>query len=245
MFIPGPNYYLLPSLPVIDGPTAVMPLSFADFFSQISENAFATSIVKILVLQDDLQKLPGVVTQEQSSHNFILLRDDQIEGLSFWKDFFAEPSPPNVEIQDGEGLLTAYFEAAASLARRTRCTFLKAWIGFEVALRNALGQARATALGHPEAFHEGLPHLQGHHDFKPLMAEWLKAPTPLAGVELIELSRWRWLMKHDDWYKFSDQELIAYGAKLLALYRTQRLNGASADQNLQIHKLVTAGTTFN
>ena len=67
-------------------------------------------------------------------------------------------------------------------------------------------------------------------DFSAVISEWLTAPDPLAGFRILDMARWGWLGEHDDWFSFGDDELAAYGARLMLLQRWNRLEGKTASR---------------
>ncbi|MCJ7542993.1 MAG: hypothetical protein MUP47_00235, partial [Phycisphaerae bacterium] len=107
-------------------------------------------------------------------------------------------------------------------------SFLAQWVGYEVALRNALAAARAQALGLEAADYLVATDLgQADGDLSAVVGEWAAAPNPLAGLRVLDAARWDWLAWHDAWFSFQDDELIAYAAKLVLLDRWQRLTAES------------------
>ena len=116
------------------------------------------------------------------------------------------------------------------MARRHGSVFLADWVGYEVALRNALAAARAKRLGLDENDYLVATDLAAtDEDFTTLLSEWTAASTPLAGLRVLIAARWAWLAEHDAWFSFSDDELAAYAAKLMLLHQWRRLAEAGKD----------------
>ena len=147
------------------------------------------------------------------------------------------PLPPYLVATDpeasgalqGDRCWETCFRYTADVARRQASTFLAAWVGHEVALRNALAAARARRLGLEESDYLVAEDLADPDaDFTPVLSEWTSAPTPLAGLRVLIAARWAWLSEHDAWFSFRDDELAAYAAKLLLLLQWRRV--AEADE---------------
>ena len=99
---------------------------------------------------------------------------------------------------EADSLWDAYFRYVADVARIASCRFLTAWVGFQVALRNALAAARARRLGLEEAGYLVATDLADDtEDFTAVLSEWAAAATPLAGLRVVIRGRWEWLDRHD------------------------------------------------
>ncbi|MGB2821431.1 MAG: hypothetical protein WBF17_10645, partial [Phycisphaerae bacterium] len=66
-------------------------------------------------------------------------------------------------------------------------------------------------------------------EFTLVLGEWSAARDPLAGLRVLDAARWRWLIEHDAWFTFADDELAAYAAKLMLLHRWKRIAEAQPD----------------
>jgi hypothetical protein len=110
------------------------------------------------------------------------------------------------------------------LAERLGSRFLAAWVGHEVALRNALVAARAKRLGLGEADCLVAADLASAGDeVTEAVSAWSSAATPLAGQQALLRACWNWLTAHDAWFTFSDDELAVYAARLMLLHQWQRM----------------------
>jgi hypothetical protein len=142
-------------------------------------------------------------------------------------EYLAPEEEPAASRVAADAVWAAYFRHAARVAADVGSPFLAAWISHEVSLRNALVAARAKALGLDPAGYLVAAELGGaEEDFAMLIGEWASAPDPLAGLRTLDRDRWHWLVEHDGWFTFGDDELAAYAAKLMLLARWQRLSVA-------------------
>jgi hypothetical protein len=64
------------------------------------------------------------------------------------------------------------------------------------------------------------------------VSEWTNAGTPAAGLRVLDTARWQWIKDHDDWFTFSDDEVTAYGAKLMLLQRWHKLAEKEAEKDV-------------
>jgi len=123
----------------------------------------------------------------------------------------------------GDALWAAYFRHAMQIAGDCKCGFLADWVGFEVALRNALAENRAKTLGLDPNEYMVEPDIGAAMNFSSTVGEWSAAPNPLAGLKVLDRTRWEWITRNDRSYSFQDDEIAAYAAKLMLLHRWRRL----------------------
>ena len=227
----GNNYYLITSLETLESLTSAPPLSISAFRAKITDMPGAEDLVKTLLLSDDLMQRQAVLSGEIEQGAPTILTKEQItdeEPLPEYLDLPSEGSPRRIA---GDSLWSAYYRHAMSVAKRLKCAFLEDWIGFEVALRNALAEARAKTLGLDPNEYLVEPQLGSSVNFAPIISEWSSAPNPLAGLKVLDNARWDWLERNDRAYSFEDDEIAAYAAKLMLLHRWRRL--AQAAENRQ------------
>jgi len=95
----------------------------------------------------------------------------------------------------------------------------------EVGLRNALVEQRARILELDPGPYLVAPGLgdQGV-SYEAVVQEWSAAANPLVGQKALDRYRWGWLIEHEGWYSFSDDEVAAYTAKLMLLSRWRRFS---------------------
>jgi hypothetical protein len=123
-----------------------------------------------------------------------------------------------------DGIWARYFHHAALVAKRSGSRFLRAWVGFEVGLRNALVAARCRNLELDPADYMVSPELaEKDGDYSSVVSAWSSAADPQAALEVLDRARWDWIEKHEGWYSFSACEIEAYAAKLVLLHRWRRI----------------------
>ncbi len=221
------HYYYVTSLPSLGQLGASAPLSPAALLEHVSP-CDAREPVAMVLLSDDLLQRDGFIAGETQDVLPAVLTADQVRGEKPLPEYlFAESSGTSVPRVVAEATWTAYFRHASDVARQHDCGFLKDWVSFEVALRNAIAESRAAALGlEPREYTAATELASGDEDFTGLLGEWSRAPNPLAGLRLLDTARWKWMEENDNWYSFTSDELAAYAAKLVLLHRWQRLTPA-------------------
>ena len=217
----GQFYYLITSLPSLDELGSEAPLNGSEYLDLVDESAVAYDLVKSVLLSDDLVQVQAFNANEIEHVSTSVLSELQVRG--------EEPLPDYLTLTSGadnpDAMWQDYFNSAWKTAESYGCSFLKAWIGFEVGLRNALITARARKLSlDPEEYYVARD-LSGDNDFTSLVNEWSNAENPMAGMMVLDKARWDWLADNDGWFKFTYDELVVYGARLLLLKRWERLSG--------------------
>jgi len=189
------------------------------------------SAIRVLLLGDDLLQREAVLSGEVDTKqtDLAVLSPAQAMGDQPLPEFLIPEGPANET--GGQSVLAVdliwrrFFFHAAAMAQSLRSRFLADWVTYEVGLRNAMVRARAETLGldaQPYLVAEEL----GNADtaFGRELNEWKRAPHPLAGLEAVEKIRWQWLTQQEPWYDFGDDEVVAYGAKLMVLLRWHRMS---------------------
>ena len=119
-----------------------------------------------------------------------------------------------------------YWRLAHAQAKSDKSQFMAAWVGFEISLKNALVDVRAKRLGKDANLYKHLVELDsGEVSSEIISVE--NVQNPLVEDEVVEHLRWKWILEHDSWFSFSNDEILAYGVKLLALHRWYRLRNAA------------------
>ena len=224
------NYYLLAALPGLGELGSAAPLTATELLGQVGDAAGARSLLEALFLSDDLLQHQGFGAGELEELDLVVLTSEQGED--------AEPLPDYIVLgneQDSrqqvmlDHVWQGYYGYVAELAKAHHSSFLAAWVGYEVALRNGIAEARAKALGLDATEYLVRPDLADPYEsFGSLLNEWASTSNPLAGMRVLDEARWDWLSRHDGWFTFKDDELAAYGAKLMLLRRWQRLSAEPA-----------------
>ncbi|MCF8144976.1 MAG: DUF2764 domain-containing protein [Deltaproteobacteria bacterium] len=224
------HYYLLTALPSLMQFGSAPPLGKSEFLTMVRDSGGPGSAVEVLLLGDDLLEREAVLSGEINLDEVDLsvLSAAQASGARPLPEFLIARGPQDEkvsrEVLSVDILWGRYFHYAANMADRLGSRFLGDWVAYEVGLRNALARERAATLGldaRPYLVAEelGNPGAVFHRELE----AWKRAPDPLAGLEALERVRWQWLEEQTPWYDFGDDEVLAYGAKLLSLLRWRRI----------------------
>lgn len=225
--------YLLSVLPTLEPIGSIPPLSKQNFLELVIESKGPVSSVETLLLSDDLMQYQALQAEEieKDRIDLAILSLDKAEDESVLPDYLLPKETTEQEQQEEQNIRLSvdeiweqYFHHAASIAKRTQSGFLKAWIGFEVGLRNALTTARALTLDlDPEAYLVASELSDKTTDYGHIVSEWSGASNPQNAFRVLDEARWNWLEEHGDWYSFHACEIEAYAAKLILLHRWKRI----------------------
>ena len=227
----GRHYFLLASLPHLGEPGAGAPLTGRELLERVVEAGGPRTLIEALLLEDDLVQREALLAGEIDQAEPVVLSVEQLrDEQPLPETLGAGPDQPPGRVA-ADAVWAAYFHHAAGVVRRCGCGFLAARVGFEVALRNALAEARAKSLGLDAAEYLVAETLADRDaDLTGVLSEWAAAAHPLAGLRVINQARWNWLTEREAWFTFGDDELAAYAAKLMMLHRQRRLDQAPAPQ---------------
>jgi len=220
--------FLLSSLPELEALGTPPPLSKVDYLERINDVHGPASSVQMILLEDDLMLREAILAGEISvdQAEMAVLNSAPVDDSNDLPDYLL---PDDTENQENarvavDALWQRYFCHAHVVARRTGSTFLKSWIGFEVALRNSLVVTRAQGLNLDPTPYLVTPELTDLGlDTNAVISTWSNAPTPLAALEILDKARWEWIEEHGRWYSFQADELEAYAAKLILMHRWRRI----------------------
>jgi hypothetical protein len=226
----GANYYLLTALPglgdQLDNP---IPLSAKELVEHVRGSSVPEALVKAILLGDDLLQRQSFLAGESQEPVAVVLSEAQIRNEEPLPVYLQEviASENTASIADNfllDRLWEAYYRYCKDVAERCNSAFLSGWIGYNVGLNNALATARARGLGlEVEGYLVAEDLASEDDDFASVVNEWSVASQPLDGLLVIDTARWDWLMEHEGWFSFSDDELAVYAAKLMLQGRWQRL----------------------
>ena len=221
----GQNYFLitaLPSLGELGTPPALTPM---ELLEHLGDEPAKIELLKTIFLSDDLLQHQAFLAGEITELDLCVLSDPQGRNEEPLPDYLVSCAPRVDRHVPADDLWAGYFCYVAGFAHRRKIQFLKDWVGYELALRNALAVARAKALQlNPDDYLVSRD-LSGpeEEEFTGLLNEWAAAPTPLEGQRVLDKGRWGWLQEHDGWFSFKDDELAAYAVRLTLLNRWHRL----------------------
>lgn len=224
--------YLLSILPTLEPIGSIPPQSKQSFLEQVTESNGPVNTVKTLLLSDDLMQYQSLLAEEieKDRIDLVILSLDVAEDESVLPDYLL-PKEKTEEQQEEQSVRISvdeiwerYFHYAASVAKRTQSSFLKAWIGFEVGLRNALASARAQTLElEPEAYFVAPELANKKTDYSNIVSDWSGASNPLNALRVLDEARWNWCEEHGGWYSFNACEIEVYAARLILLHRWRRI----------------------
>ena len=221
----GDNYFLLTSLPSLGDIGSAPPISPAELLERVAEAEGSCPLIEALFLSDDLLQRQALLASEIQKVDPAVLTVAQTRNEEPLPDFAETLSEEHVGVPVGDILWESYFRHVASTAASEGSGFLQAWVRYEVSLRNALALARAKALNlDPQSYLVAADLGGDEGSFSSLLSEWSATADPLAGVQVLDRARWRWIGENDGWFTFEDDEVVAYAAKLMLLQRWKRLS---------------------
>lgn len=224
------HFYLLSSLKGLVEFGSPPPIGKSAFIAKVGACRGPKAAVEALLLGDDLLQREAVLSGEIEAEeaDLAVLSASEVTGVEAW---------PSVLPSDGssagkerpyaaavDGIWEAYFHHVARIANALNSRFLGEWVTHEVGLRNAMVRIRAEVLGldaGPYLVAKDLGSPMSH--FHKELDAWKRASDPLEALESLERSRWQRLTEQEPWYAFCDDEVVAYGAKLLVLIRWHRI----------------------
>jgi hypothetical protein len=224
--------YLLSVLPTLEPIGSIPPLSKQSLLEQIIESNGPVSTVQTLLLSDDLIQYQALLAEEieQDRIDLAILSLDKAEDESVLPDYLLpketaeehqEEQSPRLSV---DAIWERYFHHAASVAKCAQSSFLKAWIGFEVGIRNALATARAQTLELEAEAYLVAPELADKKiEYHQIVSDWSGASNPLNAQRVLDEARWDWCEEHGGWYSFHACEIEVYAAKLMLLHRWRRI----------------------
>jgi hypothetical protein len=218
------RHFYITTLPALGELGSSPSMGLADLLEHLEENRPWREQLEALALLDDLLQREALLAGETDKVEPAVLTLQQAQGEA--------PLPEALEVADVGDQTTAlqtdllwerYFRYAHGVARSHGSRFLARWVEFEVALRNALAAVRARRLGLEESDYKVAADLvDSEEDLSSVLSEWEAASTPLAGLRVVIRARWSWLERHDAWFSFSVDELLAYAARVMLLEQWRR-----------------------
>ncbi len=232
--MPGENYYLITALPELGELGSVPPMSPQQLLEHVGEGRSA-AVIEVLLMGDDLLLREAILTGQIEEAKPVVLTGRQMRNEEPLPEYLIrEQSDPGQRKIAVDAIWEAYFHHASTVATRTGNALLRAWVRYEVALRNALAIRRAKMLELDEADYLVASDLEGEdEDFTATLNEWSLAINPLAGLQVLDRARWGWLCKHERSFSFADDELAAYAAKLILVHRWARLMETEATETIE------------
>lgn len=233
--------YILSALPVLEPIGSIPPLSKIDFLNMIAGSKGPVRTVEIIFLGDDLTQYEAFLSKEidKDKLDLAVLSIENTESEPVLPVFLLPDDQKSENTQErlaSDSIWSRYFHHAANMAKKNNSKFLKAWIGFEVGLRNALATARAQVLElDPEAYLVCPELADTEIDYSYIISAWHAASNPLVALEALDKARWDWLEEHGAFYSFIADEIEVYAAKLVLLHHWRRILSDSEKNKKTVH----------
>ena len=218
-------YFLLTVLPPL-GELGVRPaIGLAELRRLAQEYASAGEVVDAILLQRDLLLREAALAGEMAEPKALVLSDEQVRGEQPLPAFLAGADDRRRRIP-ADAVWEAYYRHLLQVAGRRRCGFLRAWVGFEVALRNGLATERAKTLGlEPDPYLVAPELADPDAATNDVVVAWAAAPDPLAGLRVVDEARADWTMQMSQYFSFGLDEVAAYAQMLLLVARWHGIAG--------------------
>ncbi|MDD4269044.1 MAG: DUF2764 family protein [Pirellulales bacterium] len=218
------RHFYITTLPALGELGGAVPMGLADLIEHVGEHRQLREQVEAVVLLDDLMQRESLLAGEVEEVEPAVLSQQQARGEAPLPEALAPPpgGEPAASLE-ADRLWEAYFRYAHELGRAKGSRFLVEWVGFEVALRNTLATVRARRLGLEERGYLVAADLgAAGEDLSAALSEWEAALTPLAGLRAVIRARWAWIERHDAWFSFAVDEMLAYAARVMLLEQWRR-----------------------
>ncbi|MCG6954512.1 MAG: hypothetical protein LJF04_00845, partial [Gemmatimonadetes bacterium] len=124
--IAGANYWLLTSLPTLDGPDTPPPFSPVELRARAAGSDGAR-LVDVILLSEDLRQRQAIQAGEPVHSEAAVLTPAQLSGNDPLPASLRPAEPIPVGALPEELVWQAYWAYAAAVARRRRSRFLGAW----------------------------------------------------------------------------------------------------------------------
>jgi len=220
----GDNLYLLSALPTLGELGSAPPMPLAALLERFIDSGGNRDLLEALLLSDDLLQRQAVLSGEIEQTEPAVLTPAQVRDEEPLPEFLVPGGSDTISQSALDAVWESYYIYVAVVATECRSDFLTKWAQYEVGLRNALVIARAKSLNlDPQEYLVAQWIGGAKEDFSGMISEWTSAPDPFAGLRVLDEARWNWLRGNDGWFTFGDDEVVAYGAKLMLLHRWHRL----------------------
>lgn len=217
------EHFMITTLPQIVELGESPPMGLDDLLEHVQDHRKWREQIEAILLRDDLIQREAVMAGEIGGFEPTVLTTAQGHGDAPLPEVLFELAGETSATSPVDRLWEGYFRYAHALGRSYGSSFLVHWVEHEVAMRNALAQARAKRLGLEEAGYLVATDLSADtEDFTHLIREWEGAPTPLVGLRIILRARWDWIERYDAWFTFSQDEILAYAVRIMLLKQWRR-----------------------
>lgn len=219
------RHFYIAMLPALGELGGSAPMGLADLLEHVAGRQGWREQLEAMALLDDLLQRESLLAGQIEEAELAVLSLQQAHGEAPLPSFLETPTAGNrTTALQSDLLWERYFRYAHRLARARGSRFLGRWIEFEIALRNAVAATRAKRLGlEPSDYQVAADLAASDEELASTLSEWEAARTPLDGLRVMLRARWSWLDRHDAWYSFSVDELLAYAARVMVLQQWRRI----------------------
>jgi hypothetical protein len=221
-------YFLLTSLPTLPELGEPPPVALGDFYERVAQASSALPMIEALLLEQDLVLREAALAGEIERPEPVVLTAEQMGGQEPLPEFLtAAPEQPRRIVADV--VWQAYYRHVHRLAVAETCRFARQWVGFEVALRNALAVTRARTLElDPHGYLVAEELADGDAAVDEIVSAWSAAADPLSALQVLDERRFRWIDENAQYFSFALDELAAYARKLVLVNRWHKLTREQA-----------------
>ncbi len=217
-------YYFLTSLPPLPELGEPAPIGLADLAERARHEEGLGPVLDAVLLEHDLLARQGALAGQEELPEPVVLQADQLRGEAPLPEALQPPETQSERAIAADAVWERWFRHVQEVADSHDSEFLREWVGFEVALRNALVAARAKVLEVvPEDYFVAPELANASAPVERIVADWAAAGDPLQAQRALDEGRWAWLTEHSAWYSFSIDEAAAYARRLLLVERWHRL----------------------
>ncbi len=228
----GRNYYILTALPTLGEFGSTAPMSMGQMLESVLDSPASKALLEVVFLSDDLLQWQSFLAGEIAETDPVVLTEEQASQQALLPSYLVADKHEESPVASGDEVWANYYRHATAIAEKHHSHFLRLWGEYEVTLRNAIAATRAKALDlDPNDYLVATELVGSEDDFAALLNEWSRSENPLAGQRILDKARWDWLIRHEGWFTFADDEIAAYGAKLMLLCRWQRLGRTQPTEN--------------
>lgn len=217
------HYFFTTFLPALPALGEAPPLSLRELASRAEDWPDLAEVVGAVLLEHDLLQRQSVLLGQPLQGVPAVLTAEQVRGEAPLPEHLqAEHSQAHPIVEDATW--QTYFRYVASVARRHGSDFLRRWVGFEVALRNALVLARAKTLRlNPEEYLVATELADEQADVAEAVTRWTAAGDPLSAQRVLDEARWQWLSENGGWFTFQTDEAASYARGLVLSHRWHQM----------------------
>ncbi|NLF06445.1 MAG: DUF2764 family protein [Pirellulaceae bacterium] len=217
-------YYYLATLPALGELGSAPPIEPVELMELLADYPRLSRLVGAVLISDDLLQREAFLAGDREESDSAVLSRQQVRDEAPLPDYLtARSRDREVHVIQSDAIWESYFHYAAETGEAGGSRLLTQWVQFEATLRNALAAARAERLELDKAGYMVAEDLTDAPDVvAAVVSAWAAAPTPLAGLRAVIAARWDWLRQHDPWFSFSEDELVAYAARLMLLEQWHR-----------------------